>query len=115
MLGNSYYFAKRYEESREAYLKSIRLASLKGIPYPDPLVYQRVGYIYVLQHKWLDAKVMFEVALPEDKTTLGCNSMGIALMNIQQYEEAKYFFSLANYLDPTNADTWAYLSLIILK
>ena len=37
------------------------------------------------------------------------------LFRAQQYDEAERVLSLVNYMDPSNAETWAYLALVLLK
>ena len=114
-IGHAQYKQGDYEKALEAYLKAIRIANLSGQEVKDQLVFQRAGHIYIKLEKWEDAKVMFLMCAEDYKTAFSHFNLGVACYNLGEYEEAERVLGLVNYLDPTNADTWAYLALVLLK
>ena len=81
----------------------------------DQLVYQRAGHVYNQLGKWEDAKVMFLMCAEDYKTAFSHFNLGVACYNLGEYEEAERVLSLVNYMDPSNAETWAYLALVLLR
>jgi len=49
------------------------------------------------------------------KTAFAHFYLGVACYNLGEYTEAEKVLSLVNYLDPSNAEAWAYLALVLLK
>lgn len=49
------------------------------------------------------------------KTAFSHFNLGVACYNLGEYDEAERVLSLVNYMDPSNAETWAYLALVLLK
>ena len=49
------------------------------------------------------------------KTAFSHFNLGVACYNLGEYEEAERVLSLVNYMDPSAAETWAYLGLVLLK
>ena len=65
--------------------------------------------------KWEDAKVMFLMCAEDYRTAFSHFYLGVACYNLGEYEEAERVLSLVNYMDPSSAETWAYLCLVLLK
>lgn len=49
------------------------------------------------------------------KTAFSHFNLGVACYYLAEYDEAERVLSLVNYMDPSNAETWAYLALVLLK
>ena len=49
------------------------------------------------------------------KTAFAHFNLGVACYYLGENEEAERVLSLTNYMDPSNAETWAYLALVLLK
>lgn len=49
------------------------------------------------------------------KTAYAFFNLGVASCRLESYEEAEAVLSHANYLDPSHAETWAYLTLVLLR
>ena len=79
------------------------------------MVFQRAGHLYIQVEKWEDAKVMFLMCAEDYKTAFSHFNLGVACYHLGEYDEAERVLSLVNYMDPTNAETWAYLALVLLK
>lgn len=58
---------------------------------------------------------MFEVSVPLYKTSFSYFYLGVACLNMNEIESAKYMFAYANYLDPMKAETLGYLTLVLLR
>ena len=58
------------------YLKAITIANLTAQDITDALLYQRAGSIYILEHKWEDARVMFLMCSEQFKTSYAFDSSG---------------------------------------
>ena len=58
---------------------------------------------------------MFLMCAEDYKTAFSHFNLGVACYNLGEYDEAERVLSLVNYMDPTNAETWAYLTLVLLK
>lgn len=58
---------------------------------------------------------MFLMCAEDYKTAFSHFNLGVACYELGEYEEAERVLSHVNYLDPTNAETWAYLALVLLK
>ncbi len=54
---------------------------------------------------------MFLMCAEDFKTAFSHFHLGVACYNLEEYDEAERVLSLVNYLDPSNAETWAYLAL----
>ena len=78
-------------------------------------MFQRAGHLYIQMSNWEDAKVMFLMCAEDYKTAFSHFNLGVACYNLGEYEEAERVLSLVNYMDPSSAETWAYLCLVLLK
>ena len=78
-------------------------------------MYQRARHLNIKLERWEDAKVLFLMCAEDYKTAFSYFNLGVACFNLGEFEEAERVLSLVNYLDPTNAETWAYLTLVLLK
>mmetsp|Transcript_26242 Transcript_26242/g.32824 ORF Transcript_26242/g.32824 Transcript_26242/m.32824 type:complete len:119 (-) Transcript_26242:258-614(-) len=58
---------------------------------------------------------MFLMCSEDFKTAFAHFHLGVSCYNLSGYEEAEKVLSLVNYLDPSNADAWAYLALVLLR
>ena len=114
-IGHANYQLGELEKALSWYLKAIRMANLTGQEIKDQLVFQRAGHIYINLSKWEDAKVMFLMCAEDYKTAFSHFNLGVACYHLGEYEEAERVLSLVNYMDPSNAETWAYLTLVLLK
>ena len=114
-IGHALYKQNEHDRALSSYLKAIRIANLSGQEIKDQLVFQRAGHLYILLGKWQDAKVMFLMCAEDYKTAFSHFNLGVACYNLAEYDEAEKVLSLVNYLDPSNAETWAYLALVLLR
>jgi hypothetical protein len=69
----------------------------------------------IKKEKWEDARVMFLMCAEKYKTAFDYFNLGVASYNMQWFDEAERVLGVANYLDPSNAETWGYLGLVLLK
>ena len=58
---------------------------------------------------------MFLMCAEDYKTAFSHFNLGVACYHLGEYDEAERVLSLVNYMDPSNAETWAYLALVLLK
>lgn len=58
---------------------------------------------------------MFMICSEDFKTAFAHFYLGVACYNLGEFTEAEQVLSLVNYLDPSNAEAWAYLALVLLK
>ena len=58
---------------------------------------------------------MFLMCAEEYKTSFSVFNLGVASYNLGEFDEAEKVLSLSNYMDPTHAPTWAYITLTLLK
>ena len=58
---------------------------------------------------------MFLMCAEDYKTAFSHYNLGVACYHLGEYDEAERVLSLVNYMDPSNAETWAYLALVLLK
>ena len=114
-IGHSLYLQGDYEQALQYYMRAIRVANLSGQDVKDQLLFQRAGHCYNKLDRWEDAKVMFLMCSEDFKTAFAHFHLGVACYNLGGYVEAEKVLSLVNYLDPSNADAWAYLALVLLK
>ena len=106
---------KNNEAALNSYMKAIRIGNLSNQEIKDQLVYQRAGDLYIKEQRWEDARVMFLMCSEEYKTSFAVFNLGVASYHLGEYDEAEKVLSLSNYMDPTHAPTWAYISLTLLK
>jgi len=114
-LGHSYIAIKNDEEALKYYLKAIRIANLTNQDIKDNLVFQRAGSIYIEMEKWEDARVMFLMCAEQFKTSFSFFNLGVANYNLGFYDEAEKVLAMVNLMDSSNALTWAYLALSLLR
>lgn len=103
------------EAALKSYLKAIRISNLDNQTITDQLVFQRAGELYIKEQKWEDARVMFLMCSEEYKTSFSVFNLGVASYHLGEFDEAEKVLSLSNYMDPTHAPTWAYITLTLLK
>ena len=58
---------------------------------------------------------MFLMCAEDYKTAFSHFNLGVACYQLGEYDEAEKVLSLVNYMDPSAAETWAYLALVLLK
>lgn len=63
---------------------------------------------------WEDARVMFLMCAQDFNKAFAFFNLGVADYNLQHMDEAEKMLSHVNYMDPTHAETWAYLTLVNL-
>mmetsp|Transcript_65588 Transcript_65588/g.90695 ORF Transcript_65588/g.90695 Transcript_65588/m.90695 type:complete len:229 (+) Transcript_65588:1424-2110(+) len=114
-LGHCFFKQQKWEQALEQYTKAIRVSNLTREEITDELIYHRAGTIYIQQELWEDAKVMFLMCSDQFKTSFAFFNLGVAACRLESYEEAEAVLSHANYLDPSHADTWAFLTLVLLR
>lgn len=82
----------------------------------DPnILYQLAGDCYSRLGKFEDSKVMFLMAAEEFKSSFSFFRLGCADYHLNMLNEAEKELSLANSLDSSCAETWGYLTLVLLK
>lgn len=114
-LGHAYYQLKDFDNAKRIYFKSIRISNLTQQPIEDRLVFQRAGSISAAREEWEDARVMFLMCAEDFKTAYSFFNLGLANYHLKNYEQSETELAHVNYLDPTHAETWAYLCLVQLK
>lgn len=74
------------------------------------------GMLKLAQGKHADARVILDKAVQANQTSVIAHMMlGVACIQVEQYEDARRALSSANILDPTNQEIWIYLCMIALK
>lgn len=62
-----------------------------------------------------DARVMFLMCASEFNKAFAYFNLGIADFNLGLIDEAEQMLGHVNYMDPTHAETWGYMTLVLLK
>jgi tetratricopeptide (TPR) repeat protein len=65
--------------------------------------------------KWNDAKVIFEICAEKYQTAYAYMNLGIACLNLEDYDNAEKVLQKANVLDIQNSNVWGYMTLVMLK
>lgn len=105
-----------YQEALDYFMKAIRVASLFGLKMTDPnLLYHLAGDCYSRLGQYEDCKVMFLLAGEEFTSSFSLYRLGCADFYLGSLQEAEQELSLANSLDSSCAETWGYLTLVLLS
>jgi Flp pilus assembly protein TadD len=64
---------------------------------------------------WADAKVIFEICAEKFETAFSYLNLGVACLNLGDFESAERLLKKANVLDIANANVWGYMTLVMLK
>lgn len=64
---------------------------------------------------WEDARVMFMMCASDYGKAFSYFNLGVADFNLGLMDEAEKMLAHVNYMDPNHAETWAYLTLVLLK
>jgi tetratricopeptide (TPR) repeat protein len=64
---------------------------------------------------WEDARVMFLMCSQDYNKAFAFFNLGVADFNLGLMDEAEKMLAHVNYMDPNHAETWAYLTLVLLK
>ena len=75
----------------------------------------RVQHFSCSQGMWADAKVIFEICAEKYETAFSYLNLGVANLNLGDYEAAEKLLKKANVLDIANANVWGYMTLVMLK
>ena len=112
--GHALYYLNRYQEAQETYIKAIRFKPQEINFDIEMLV--KLGLIYIKEEKWYDAKVIFRQILKNNQeTSFAWRYLGLALTQLNEFEEAEKSLMKANILDVQNPLIWAYLVIFDLN
>ena len=112
--GHALYYLNRYQEAQETYIKAIRFKPQEINFDIEMLV--KLGLIYIKEEKWYDAKVIFRQILKNNQeTSFAWRYLGLALTQLNEFEEAEKSLMKANILDVENPLIWAYLVIFDLN
>ena len=112
--GHALYYLNRYQEAQETYIKAIRFKPQEINFDIEMLV--KLGLIYIKEEKWYDAKVIFRQILKNNQeTSFAWRYLGLALTQLNEFEDAEKALMKANILDVENPLIWAYLVIFDLN
>lgn len=113
--GHANYKVGNQQEALKFYQRAIRMSNLIGSPIDDELVFLRAGALYIELEMYEDARVMFLMCAEDYKKAFAYFNLGIADYNLGLIDEAEKMLGHVNYMDPTHAETWGYMTLVNLK
>ena len=112
--GHALYYLDRYQEAQETYIKAIRFKPQEINFDTEMLV--KLGLIYIKEEKWYDAKVIFKQILKTNQeASFAWRYLGLALTQLNEFDEAEKALTKANILDVENPLIWAYLVIFDLN
>ena len=102
---------KQYQKSAETLQAALQLGTQQQ-PFPDPTLYNTIGYVYIMQRDFDQALEYFKKAaspelytrLPENIQMKLHNNTGYALMLADRYEESLQEFKQAKMLGSKKAE-----------
>ncbi|XP_063270336.1 cilia- and flagella-associated protein 70 isoform X8 [Prinia subflava] len=110
--GHLCYLQKDFDNAKECYEQVISFVEDAADIH---FVYLRLGSIYLEEKEYGRAKQIYLLACDNSATCLTWLGVGIACYRLKEMLEAEDALSEANALDNTNAEVWAYLTLICLQ
>ncbi|KAM9555199.1 cilia- and flagella-associated protein 70 [Guaruba guarouba] len=109
--GHLCYLKKDFGEAKECYERTMGFMEDADDMH---FVYLRLGSIYLEEKLYGRAKKIYLLACDNSASCLTWLGVGIACYRLKEMVEAEDALSEANALNNTNAEVWAYLSLICL-
>ncbi|NXK72651.1 CFA70 protein, partial [Amazona guildingii] len=109
--GHLCYLKKDFGEAKECYERAMGFMEDAEDRH---FVYLRLGSIYLEEKLYGQAKKIYLLACDNSASCLTWLGVGIACYRLKEMVEAEDALSEANALNNTNAEVWAYLSLICL-
>ncbi|XP_030337974.1 cilia- and flagella-associated protein 70 isoform X2 [Strigops habroptila] len=110
--GHLCYLKKDFGEAKECYERTMGfMEDAEDMRF----VYLRLGSIYLEEKLYGRAKKIYLLACKDSASCLTWLGVGIACYRLKEMVEAEDALSEANALNNTNAEVWAYLSLICLR
>ncbi|XP_061206659.1 cilia- and flagella-associated protein 70 isoform X2 [Neopsephotus bourkii] len=109
--GHLCYLKKDFGEAKECYERTMGFMEDAADMH---FVYLRLGSIYLEEKLYGRAKKIYLLACDNSASCLTWLGVGIACYRLKEMVEAEDALSEANALNNTNAEVWAYLSLICL-
>ncbi|NXB03961.1 CFA70 protein, partial [Cnemophilus loriae] len=110
--GHLCYLQKDFDNAKDCYE---RVISFVEDAVDMHFVYLRLGSIYLEEKEYGRAKQIYLLACDNSASCLTWLGVGIACYRLEEMLEAEDALSEANALNNTNAEVWAYLTLICLQ
>ncbi|CAB3976881.1 cilia- and flagella-associated 70-like [Paramuricea clavata] len=112
LLGHVNYLTQRMDKARECYERTLAYVDE---PTDIHSVLLRLANIYVTEGQFDKAKKQFLLACKRNPSPVSWLGVGISCYELGSLKEAEDALSEANILNNTDAEIWAYLSLVCLK
>ncbi|EGR33947.1 tetratricopeptide repeat protein [Ichthyophthirius multifiliis] len=112
---NICYLSDKLYECEEVFLKALKLRGQKNQSYFNPIVFLRLGSIYLQRKSWGDAKKIFAKSVDnKPNSSLSWLGLGIACLRLNEKKEAEEALTQSNIYDSFNGEVWGYLALLCL-
>ncbi|EGR30045.1 tetratricopeptide repeat protein [Ichthyophthirius multifiliis] len=109
------FISNSLDECEQILLKVLKIKNQKLLEQYSPVIFYRLGYIYIQKKNFANGKAVFARAIEiKPNSSLSWLGLGICNLRINQMKEAEEALSQANIYDPQNADVWGYLALMCL-
>jgi len=109
LLGHFYWHKDAISDAELAYFKALSTST-----EPDVFLLIRLGQLALKRKQWENAKRLLIQVARSKQYSFTMAGLGLACLNLRQYEEAERALSQANMLDDEDPVTWGYLAKLML-
>lgn len=109
LLGHVYWHQNEVVEAERAYFKALSSSS-----QPDVFLLIRLGQLALKREQWENAKRLLIQVANIKPYSFTMSGLGVACMQMKQYDEAERALAHANLLDDEEPQTWGYLCKVLL-